>query len=122
MAQTEVIIQRYWLVEIVPLSSLPSDLQQSQSVDTQTHTRVGEDAKANLSTTVREVHIHVYTYMYCYCGHTDTVWLCVPSGKRMNVGSNPAVGPGFFPARKTGVCYRYGAGVALGLQKQSIHA
>ena len=23
-------------------------------------------------------------------------WLCVPSGKRMNVGSNPAVGAGFF--------------------------
>ena len=73
IAQTEVIVQRYVLVEIVPLSSLPSDLQQSQSVDTQTHTRVGEDAKANLSTTVREVHIHVYTYMYCYCGHTDIV-------------------------------------------------
>ena len=38
-------------------------------------------------------------------------WLCVPSGKRMNVGSNPAVGVGFFPARKTGVCYGYRAGV-----------
>ena len=23
-------------------------------------------------------------------------WLCVPSGKWMNVGSNPAVGAGFF--------------------------
>ena len=23
-------------------------------------------------------------------------WLCVPSGKRMNVGWNPAVGVGFF--------------------------
>ena len=40
----------------------------------------------------------------------------------MNVGSNPAVGAGFFPARKTGVCYGYGAGVALGSQKQRIHA
>ena len=49
-------------------------------------------------------------------------WLCVPSGKRMNVGSNPAVGAEFFPARKTGVCYGYGAGVALGSQEQSIHA
>ncbi len=49
-------------------------------------------------------------------------WLCVPSGKQMNVGSNPAVGASFFPARKTGVCYRYGAGVALGSQKQSIYA
>ena len=49
-------------------------------------------------------------------------WLCIPSGKRMNVGSNPAVGAGFFSARKTGVCYGYGAGVALGSQKQSIHA
>ena len=34
----------------------------------------------------------------------------------MNVGSNPAVGASFFPARKTGVCYGYGAGVALGSQ------
>ena len=33
------------------------------------------------------------------------------------MGSNPAVGAGFFPARKTGVCYGYGAGVALGSQK-----
>ena len=40
----------------------------------------------------------------------------------MNVGSNPAVGASFFLARKTGVCYGYGAGVALGSQKQSIHA
>ena len=46
--------------------------------------------------------------------------LCVPSSKRMNVGSNPAVGAVFFPARKTGVCYGYGAGVALDSQKQSI--
>ena len=40
------------------------------------------------------------------------------------MGSNPAVGAVFFffPARKTGVCYGYGAGVALGSQKQSIHA
>ena len=45
-------------------------------------------------------------------------WLCVPSGKRMSVGSNPAVGAGFFPARKTGVCYGYGAGVALGSQTE----
>ena len=48
-------------------------------------------------------------------------WLCVPSGKRMNVGSNPAVGAGFFLARKTGACYGYGAGVAL-VSQQSIHA
>ena len=40
----------------------------------------------------------------------------------MNVGSNPTVVAGFFPVRKTGVCYGYGAGVALGSQKQSIHA
>ena len=40
----------------------------------------------------------------------------------MNVGSNPAVGADFYPARKTGVSYGYGAGVALGSQKQSIHA
>ena len=43
-------------------------------------------------------------------------WLCIPSGTQMNMGSNPAVGAGFFPARKTGVCYGYGAGVALGSQ------
>ena len=48
--------------------------------------------------------------------------LLVLSGKRMNVGLNSAVGAGFFPARKTGVCCGYGAGVALGSQKQSIHA
>ena len=34
------------------------------------------------------------------------------------MGSNPAVGAGFFPARKTGVCYGYGAGVALGSQTE----
>ena len=45
-------------------------------------------------------------------------WLYVPSGRQMNVGSNPAVGAGFFLARKTGVCYGYGAGVALGSQTE----
>ena len=34
------------------------------------------------------------------------------------MGSNPAMGTGFFPARKTGVCYGYGAGVALGSQTE----
>ena len=61
----------------------------------------------------------------------DKVYIAVPLRRhylfsnhlrQMNVGSNPAVGAVFFPARKTGVCYRYRAGVALGSQKQSIHA
>ena len=39
-----------------------------------------------------------------------------------DVGKREPVGAGFFPARKTGVCYGYRAGVALGSQKQSIHA
>ena len=34
------------------------------------------------------------------------------------MGLNPAVGAGFFPARKTGVCYGYRAGVALGSQTE----
>ena len=54
----------------------------------------------------------VYSWVYILC-------VCVPSGKWMNVGSNPAVGAGFFLARKTGVCYGYGAGVALGSQNRA---
>ena len=57
-----------------------------------------------------------------YIGVIHRITVVLPSGKRMNVGSNPAVEAGFFLARKTGVCYGYGAGVALGSQKQSIHA
>ena len=34
------------------------------------------------------------------------------------VACSLAVGAGFFPARKTGVCYGYGAGVALGSQTE----
>ena len=37
-------------------------------------------------------------------------------------GFESCSGSRFFPVRKTGVCYGYGAGVALGSQKQSIHA
>ena len=73
--------------------------------------------------------ILTYSRCTCRCEVRDVYpqasplaeWLYVPSGKQMNVGLNPAVGAGFFLARKTGVCYGYGAGVALGSQK-SIHA
>ena len=49
-------------------------------------------------------------------------WLCTLSGKRVNVWVRILQWePVFFPARKTGVCYGYRTGVALGSQ-QSIHA
>ena len=35
-------------------------------------------------------------YTIVQCVHVQAEWLCVPSGKWMNVGSNPAVGAGFF--------------------------
>ena len=49
------------------------------------------------STSVEEVKVRSHTLHICYEGIVClTEWLCVPSGKRMNVGSNPAVGAGFF--------------------------
>ena len=71
IAQTEVIIQRYVVIEIVPLSSLTSDLQQRHSIDTHTRTCVREDTEGKLFTTVKaegsniiQLCLHMYTLSF----------------------------------------------------------
>ena len=42
-------------MEVIPLDSLTTDLQKCQSIDTQTHTGVGEYAESQLSTTTNKI-------------------------------------------------------------------
>ena len=85
--------------------------QKSTSVE-EVKVRSHTEAVLSLHNVLKEINtLHI---ILCYEGIVCLAeWLCVPSGKRINVGSNPAVGAIFFPARKTGVCYGYGAGVPL---------
>ena len=62
----------------------------------------------------------MHTCMYSLCMHNHYFQFAGnmlrdhSSGKQLDVGSNPTVGTGSFPARKTGVCYSCGMGETLG--------